>query len=154
MSAQIIQLDTRRPQSRPAFLSRHQLCAQQLPNTFKDPATPRKVPAARFEFWTGASGNRYVHTTYPFLTCPALPAGNYILVHRSTDGRCKPLAVGRTSNQAQSLNLAEIRRLGASLGANEVHVHLLADDTKKAESIEYDLHAGCFGPLRWSTACH
>ena len=102
--------------------------------------------AGRFQFWTGASGRRYVHTVYSLIECPALPAGNYVLVHRNAEGRRIVLAVGRVSNVTASLNLAEIRRRGAELGANEVHVHLLATNAKQSRLIETDLRSGqCTG---------
>lgn len=102
--------------------------------------------AERFHFWIGASGRRYVHTIYSLVECPTLPAGNYILAHRDTEGRRIVLAVGRVGNAAASLNLAEIRRRGAQLGANEVHVHLLAANAKLSRLIESDLRSGqCSG---------
>lgn len=102
--------------------------------------------AQRFHFWSGASGRRYVHTVYSLVECPAMPAGNYVLVHRDTDGRRHVLAIGRIGHAAASLNLAEIRRRGAKLGANEVHVHLLAPNAKLSRLIETDLRAGqCTG---------
>lgn len=102
--------------------------------------------ADRFHFWSGASGRRYVHTVYSLVECPAIPAGNYILVHRDPEGRRLVLAIGRVGNPAASLNLAEIRRRGAELGANEVHVHLLATNAKQSRLIESDLRSGqCSG---------
>jgi hypothetical protein len=102
--------------------------------------------ADRFQFWSGASGRRYVHTVYSLFECPAIPAGNYILIHRDAEGRRLVLAVGRVGHSATSLNLAEIRRRGAALGANEVHVHLLAPNAKLSRFIESDLRSGlCAG---------
>jgi hypothetical protein len=95
--------------------------------------------AERFQFWTGASGKRYVHTVYNLLDCPALPAGNYILVKKSPSGQRSVLSIGRVTHQAPSLNLADIRRRGAEFGANEVHVHLLAGNAKQSKLIEFDL---------------
>lgn len=95
--------------------------------------------AERFHFWTGASGRRYVHTIYSLIECPALPTGNYVLVKRGEDGTRDVLAIGSVSNDAPSLNLAEIRRRGAELGANEVHVHLLAGTAKLSKLVEFDL---------------
>lgn len=91
------------------------------------------------QFWTGASGTRYIHTIHSLLACPELPAVNYLLVHRETSGVQKVLAAGHTAHDAPSLNLAEIRRHGATLGANEVHVHMLADSASSAKVIEHDL---------------
>lgn len=108
--------------------------------------------AGRFHFWAGASGRRYVHTVYSLIECPALPSGNYVLVHRDGDGRRLVLAIGRVRHEAPSLNLAEIRRRGAELGANEVHVHLLAPNSKQSRLIETDLRSGqcCSAPPHMS----
>ncbi len=104
----------------------------------------------RFQFWTGASGARYVHTVYDLLTCPTLPASNFMLVKCDADGAPEILSIGQLSNSATSLNLAEIRRRGAKLGATEVHIHLLADDAKQAMKIQQDLQAGHLNS-GWST---
>lgn len=105
-------------------------------------AANAKSEASRFHFWTGASGRRYVHTVYELLECPPLPAANYVLVRRGAGARRKVLSIGRVANSAPSLNLAEIRQRGAELGADEVHVHLLADSAKLAKLIEFDLRTG------------
>jgi hypothetical protein len=93
----------------------------------------------RFHFWSGASGRRYVHTIYSLVDCPALPQGNYILAYRDERGQRTVLAVGRLTHEATTLNLAEIRHQGSMLGANEVHVHLLAGTAKQSKLIENDL---------------
>jgi len=98
--------------------------------------------ANRFHFWTGASGKRYVHTVYELFECPPLPAANYVLVRREPGARRKVLSIGRVGNSVASLNLAEIRQRGAELGADEIHVHLLADSAKLAKLIEFDLRTG------------
>jgi hypothetical protein len=108
------------------------------------PHAPAAIPGApdladRFHFWTGATGRRYVHTVYSLLECPALPMGNYILVNRDTDGHRSVLSVGSVSHEAASLNLAEIRHRGAELGANEVHIHLLAATPRLSKLVEFDL---------------
>jgi hypothetical protein len=98
--------------------------------------------AERFHFWTGASGRRYVHTVYSLIECPALAVGNYVLVRRDANGDREVLSIGSAIQDAPSLNLAEIRRRGAELGANEVHVHLLAGTSKASKLVEYDLRTG------------
>ena len=98
--------------------------------------------ANRFHFWTGATGRRYVHTVYSLVECPALASGNYILVHRDELGERKVLAIGSAPHDAASLNLADIRRRGADLGANEVHIHLLAGTSKASKLVEFDLRSG------------
>lgn len=106
------------------------------------PQTSKSNGANRFHFWTGASGKRYVHTVYELLDCPALPSANYVLVRREAGARRKVLSIGRVSNTAASLNLAEICQRGAELGADEVHVHLLAETAKLSKLVEFDLRTG------------
>ncbi len=120
-----------------------------------EPAALHDAPdlADRFHFWTGASGRRYVHTVYSLVECPALPSGNYILVKRDDDGTRDVLAIGSVTHEATSLNLAEIRRRGAELGANEVHIHLLASTTKLSKLVEFDLKS-CIGGSAAATQCH
>lgn len=111
----------------------------------------------RFHFWSGASGRRYVHTIYSLVECPVLPQGNYVLVRHNGRGQRTVLSIGRLTHDAETLNLAEIRHQGSMLGANEVHVHLLAGGTKQSKLIEHDLksrqpvHAGS---ERASATCH
>ena len=104
--------------------------------------TARAEEAARFHFWTGASGKRYVHSVYDLVECPALPAANYVFVRRNASGRPEALSIGRVTSSVPSLNLAEIRHRGAELGATEVHIHLLADNAKVGKLIEFDLRTG------------
>jgi hypothetical protein len=96
----------------------------------------------RFHFWCGASGQRYVHTVYDLVDCPEVPAANFLLVHRDAAGRRSVLAIGHLKHEAATLNLAEIRHRGARLGANEVHVHLLAPSVEERRVVELDLRAG------------
>lgn len=96
----------------------------------------------RFHFWSGASGQRYVHTVYDLIDCPEIPAANFLLVHREKSGRRTVLAISHATHAAGSLNLAEIRQRAARLGANEVHVHLLAPSAQQRRMIELDLRAG------------
>lgn len=109
--------------------------------------------AGRFHFWTGGTGRRYVHTVYSLVECPALVAGNYVLVRREDNGDRAVLAIGCASHEAASLNLAGIRRRGAELGANEVHIHLLAGTSKASKLVEFDLRSGQMNGTH-SHACH
>jgi len=120
-----------------------------MPRADAQPASPATARSSeieggashRFEFWNGASGQRYVHTIYSLIECPELPRANYVLVRRDASGERHVLRIGRLDNRAQSLNLAEIRHNGAKLGANEVHVHLLARTDQQRRQIELDLNA-------------
>jgi len=103
--------------------------------------------AQQFQFWGGESGQQYVHSVFSLIGCPELPPANYILARRSSDGGLTVLRIARTEHEAQSLNLAEIRHRGAKLGANEVHVHFLADTRRERQLIEADLRAAHFTGL-------
>lgn len=92
-----------------------------------------------FHYWRGATGRRYLHSVYSLIGCPALPQANYILVRRAEDGSLTPLLIGRTTADAASLNLAQLRHEGAKRGANEVHIHLLAETTEDRAEVEEDL---------------
>lgn len=109
--------------------------------------TPQPVAhCENFYFWRGASGSRYVHSIYSLIECPELPNTNYLLVKRDeTTSQRLVLGVGLATHHAPSLNLAEIRQRGALLGANEVHVHMLAGSLKQAKLIEFDLRASLYG---------
>ena len=52
---------------------------------------------------------------------------------------------GLGSNDAATLNLAQVRQRGAQLGANEVHVYFRADSDAERALVACDLRAGQFG---------
>lgn len=105
------------------------------------------APFERIQFWTGASGRRYVHTVYSLIECPAHAHVAYVLVRRDADGRRTPVRIDRSRHEADSLNLADVRRRGAELGVNEVHLHLVAESLAERDLIVMDLRAGHFGAL-------
>jgi hypothetical protein len=107
---------------------------------------PQEVPA-RLHFWRGASGRRYVHSVYSLIDCPALPTASYVLVQRQEGGRRHPLHIACCDAAAPTLNLARIRQRGATLGANEVHVHFPAAADEEARLVAFDLRAGLFHGL-------
>lgn len=95
--------------------------------------------AQAFHYWRGASGRRYLHSVYSLIGCPALPRANYILVRRHADGSREALLFGQTKDDAVSLNLAHLRHEGAKRGANEVHIHLLAETAEERSAVAEDL---------------
>lgn len=138
MSAEVIDFALARARKRDHSYSAATLASIASACEYDDRPTGKE----RFQFWTGASGERYVHTVYDLITCPTLPAANYMLIKRDEAGDAIVLAIGRVDDRASSLNLAKVRRHGAELGASEVHVHLLADDPHHAHHIQHDLQAG------------
>jgi hypothetical protein len=119
---------------------------RQAYDEFDDADLSLGEPTARFHFWTGASGKRYVHTVYSIFDCPSLEAANYVLVHREGKATRTILAIGRLAHDAPALNLAEIRQRAAVLGADEVHLHLLASSAQEAYAVEVDLLSAQGGP--------
>jgi hypothetical protein len=103
--------------------------------------------AARSQSWRGASGRRYVHAVYSLIECPPVPQATYLLVRHEDDGNCRVLHIASGESSAPTLNLARIRQQGATLGANEVHVHLLAATQGQRRLAACDLRAGLFGTL-------
>lgn len=119
-----------------------------------DPVSPANEPALvcreeavtqSFHYWRGASGRRYLHTVFTLLECPLMPKVNYILVHCGPDGTRRPLDVGRTRSEAESLNLAHLRHKAARLGANEIHIHFLSETGAERRAVEVDLGARQLG---------
>ncbi len=98
----------------------------------------------RFHFWTGASGKRYVHTVYSLFDCPPVGIASYVLVRRASKAERTVLAIGRLSNEHATLNLAEIRQRAATVGADEVHIHLLAASVSECQAVEVDLRTAQF----------
>ncbi len=131
MSAEIIQLADVRVRRSPVK------AVMPLPVSGVDTGT-------RFHFWTGASGKRYVHTVYSLFDCPPIGVANYVLVRRESKSQRTVLAIGRLTGDSTSLNLAEIRQRGATLGADEVHIHLLATSANESQAVEVDLRTAQF----------
>jgi hypothetical protein len=100
-----------------------------------------KATPARLQEWAGASGRQYLHLVYGLIDCPAVPSVNYVLARRRPDGGHAALKVGRASHDAPTLNLAQIRHEGAVLGADEVHIHVLAKTEAERILVEFDIAA-------------
>jgi len=134
-------------------LSDHALPSDAQASAIRDGAA-KPSGTTRYHFWCGASGERYVHTVHSLLECPEMPAANYILGRRRGDGQVETLAIGHVDTGSPSLNLAHIRHQGATLGASEVHLHLLAKTSKHAKLIAYDLKSGHCGDAIPSSHAH
>lgn len=105
-----------------------------------------------YHYWRGESGARYLHTVYSLVDCPELPKATYILVRRDLNGTRVPLWIGQTIEDTFSLNLAHLRHLGARLGANEVHIHLLAETADERTVVAADLNARQLGRAKRSSS--
>ena len=100
-----------------------------------------------FHYWQGLTGERYLHSVYRLQDCPELPKANYIMVKKLENGDAIPLFIGQTLADATSLNLAHIRQKAARLGANEIHIHVMADSSAQRNEVERDLLKGQFARI-------
>lgn len=113
----------------------------------QDAASVRHVSdtASGQQIWCGASGTVYTHTVSSLLFCPELPEATYLLLHRDAGGAARVLRVGTLDSKARSLNLARIRQVGATLGANEVHFRIERTSTAERARIAFDIENGLAG---------
>lgn len=90
----------------------------------------------RFFYWRGASGRKYIHSVYPWGSCPPVPGAVFVAVKRLGELRVA-MAVARFASVWDEA-LPAFR----SLAADEVHVHLLARDSSHADAVLADLTNG------------
>lgn len=101
--------------------------------------------ANRFWYWHGASGKRYIHSVYLADQCPPLPGAVFVAVRRRGDVR-EAVAVGRL-NKIWDVHQGIAGGLDLNrLGAEELHVHLLAREEEAADAVALDLQAWLMGP--------
>lgn len=124
----------------------NRLPADQMPGRGQGAQAPF-ASVQRLHIWRGASGRRYVHGVFRLVDCPEIESATYVLVRRTADGCRLALRIDHTVSDAPSLNLARIRQHAAQLGANEVHVHSLAQGKAARATLVFDLRAGLFGTL-------
>ena len=94
--------------------------------------------------WRGYSGRDYPHTAYSLLGCPPPVSASYLLVHCDESGQRAVLAAGLTESEHATDNLATIRRTGAILGANEVHLcdGIMMESGRDIVSLDFHSHDG------------
>ena len=104
----------------------HQFAVSAEPQTSRIPAFEGDVlrPLHHY-FWQARSGARFTVVAYQLVGCPAPVAASYLLVKCVAGGEPKVVGFGRVTDTAASVNLATIRRHGALLGADEVHLFAL-----------------------------
>lgn len=107
---------------------------------------PDIAPPSSQHIWHGVSGATYTHTVTSLIFCPEMPQSTFLLLYRDGAGFANVLRVGTLDNEVPSLNLAQIRQLGASLGANEVHVRAERTSTAERARIAFDIENGMMSP--------
>jgi hypothetical protein len=110
------------------------------------PGLTQEVRAPQ-HLWRGASGRSYRHIVYSLVACPPLPKVSYLLVHRDQSDQRHVLHIGSGESDTSTLNLARLRQRGATLGANEVHVHFVAAPAHQRRLVVCDLRVAQFGAL-------
>lgn len=91
--------------------------------------------------WIGLSGREFRHAVFSLIGCPPLSEANFVLVRRTESDEIIVLHVDRVDDDAPSSNLAYVRRLGATLGATEVHVHDTGGSAADRARIELDIRS-------------
>jgi hypothetical protein len=97
-------------------------------------------PDARFWYWHGASGQKYIHSVYANGECPPLPGAIYVAV-RNFRGLRTVMAIGRFETFCETGGFR-----ARHPGVNEIHVHLLARGDSDANRILRDLQAAMRSP--------
>jgi hypothetical protein len=92
----------------------------------------------RFWYWSGASGQKYIHSVYRIEDCPPLPGAIYVAVKRKGSLRVA-VAVGRFQPFWDHVVGAREARRFASLGVDELHVHLLGKTPAQIEAVFSDI---------------
>jgi len=115
-----------------------------------DAASARHTPdtagaAPSQQIWRGASGTAYTYTVSSLVFCPEMPEATYLLLHRDAGGVAHVLRVGTLDSKARSLNLAQIRQVGATLGANEVHFRIERSSAAERARVAFDIENGLAG---------
>ena len=90
-------------------------------------------------FWRGTSGQAYVHAVYSLARCPPVPPASILLVDNQASDCRVVLDVIGVDHVAPSLSLVEIRRIGAELGASEVHVRFAYPNAQTRQTAVADL---------------
>ena len=100
--------------------------------------------AGRFRHWRGLSGRRYLFSVFP-LTSPRslerLPRYEQtviLAIRRDQDGTRTVLLATDTGSIPEVVFGGHVLRHSIALGANEIHMHLLADDGESRRAIVDD----------------
>lgn len=95
------------------------------------------IDSERFCAWRGLSGRRYMASIYRFEDCPDYENVVALAVRRDPDGRRTALAgIDLGAFPIVALNGASMRA-AREQGANEIHLHLLAETPEaRAAAIE------------------
>ena len=103
----------------------------------------------QYHWWQGASGWWHIHTVFRLADWPSYRNVNYVFVRRDRYGDCLPIYIGETGDMRTRMPDHEKLPAAFDLGANEIHVHLLANSIAHRIAVETDLRRGHWTPLNW-----
>lgn len=111
--------------------------------------SPALAARSPFHYWQGQSGRWHVTTVFPLLNDYISSPSVYLFVRRDPNGSAHALYIGQTENTTRRMreHMYEKTLQAILLGANELHLHLLAESEAVRISIETDLRNGHASPL-------
>jgi hypothetical protein len=93
-------------------------------------------------WWQGASNAWFIHSIFDFAETTSIQSCNYIMVRREFDGRRTALYIGQSGDFSTRLPNHEKFAAAQRLGADELHLHFLANSPSERFRIETDLRNG------------
>ena len=93
----------------------------------------------KFHYWFGLSGDNYLHTVYAPGACPAIENASYIAVYRDPYGTRHVLDIGLLETKQQSGRAGRKTVNNRFSGANEIHLHLMAQTPCATAQVVTDL---------------
>ncbi len=101
--------------------------------------------AGRFRHWQGASGRRYLFSVFSIRSadalehCPRYEEAVVLAVARAEDGSPRAVWIGQTGSLPDLTFGSGPLQDAVAMGANEVHMHLLAKDQPARDAIVRDI---------------
>jgi hypothetical protein len=92
----------------------------------------------RFWYWRGMSGQSYIHSIYSKESCPPVAGAVFVAVQK-VGGVRKPVLVGRLPLRQEPESSVGTGHFLAIIPADEIHVHLLAQDGERVDCVLRDL---------------
>lgn len=100
----------------------------------------------RFRYWPGASGARYLHTVHELACWPGCDVAVAVFARRLPGGSRDILWIGEIRDGRETAATAALLTRMAAAGADELHVHLLAEDAAGRAGVIEDLRAAAGFP--------
>ncbi|WP_373504158.1 hypothetical protein [Aestuariivirga sp.] len=92
----------------------------------------------RFWYWRGVSGQSYIHSIYSRESCPPVAGAVFVAIQK-VDATRRAISVGRIPVWGENAPRSGCGDFFRNIAADEIHVHLLAQDNECAERVMRDL---------------